>query len=114
MTHTGQLLDDKNLAIKFQLMILYRQKSKEHLLGSLVSDCTAIDFIAYWRLFGLGEYDPYISGVYYSLCRESSYDLLVCVPVEFPAEDDGFRLTSESTGEAIDRVILEEVALKER
>lgn len=89
---SDELLRDKNLAREFQVTVLLAQIGMEDAFpDGFVSDRTALDCLAYWRLYGLCE-EGEVGRTYVNQCLTRAYDILIYVPPEIPAGDDGFRL----------------------
>ena len=87
-----ELLRDKNLAREFQVTVFLAQIGMEDAFpDGFVSDRTALDCLAYWRLYGLCE-EGEVGRTYVNQCLTRAYDILIYVPPEIPAGDDGFRL----------------------
>lgn len=102
--HTGVLLKDKDLARQFQTAVLLSQLAAEDSCnGSFVSDRTAVDCLAYWRLYGLEE--DAAGDTYRRQCLSRPYDLLVYVPPEIPVFGDGFRMEDEASRVKADKEI---------
>jgi len=100
---SAELLKDRNLAKEFQVAVLLAQIGMEDAFpGGFVSDRTALDCLAYWRLYGLCE-EGEVGRTYIDQCLTRAYDILVYVPPEMPAGGDGFRL--EGLQREVDRLI---------
>lgn len=88
-----EMLEDKNIAREYQVTVLLAQVGMEDAFPrGFVSGRTTMDCLAYWRLYGLDESDE-VGETYAQVCLAQQYDLLVYIPPEAPAENDGFRLT---------------------
>ncbi len=87
VTHAAELRRDKAKATLFQYATLVQQLAEEAQNKSgFVSDRSALDLLAYWFAYELGDDQSYMD-----LCMAAKYDLLVYVPIEFELTVDGFR-----------------------
>lgn len=112
----SELVNNPREAQAVQYKILLRQHLDENRCGgTFVSDRTYLDFIAYWRAYDIiSEAGVDATTLFNSTCRmftREMNDLIVYCPIEWDAEDDGFRLTNEELRHIVDDTIRREVAM---
>ncbi len=94
--NVAQVVRDRECAMRFQWKALAMQIAAEDMLqqAGFVSDRATLDYLAYFELYRVAPLGSKDHARYRDLAigkAKTHYDLVVYLPIEFEAEEDGFR-----------------------
>ena len=92
---------------QFRLDVLDRQLLLENEADKFVVDRSTLDAWAYFMRWSWNTCTVELAESFYekAYAQAWKYDLLVYIPIMFPAEDDGFRWTNPTYHRQIDRLL---------
>lgn len=92
---------------KFREDVLERQILLENEAGMFIVDRSTIDAWAYFMRWSWNTCTVELAESFYEKAYSQAlkYDLLIYIPIMFPAEDDGFRWTNAIYHKQIDRLL---------
>ncbi len=92
---------------KFREDLLERQIQLENACERFIADRSTLDAWAYYMRWSWNYLEVERAEIYYqqAMLQAQKYDLLIYIPIMFPAEDDGFRWTNPVYHKQIDRLL---------
>jgi predicted ATPase len=92
---------------QFRMEVLDRQISLENEAHNFIIDRSTLDAWAYFMRWSWNTCSVELAETFYekAYAQASKYDLLIYIPIMFPAVDDGFRWTNPIYHKQIDRLL---------